>query len=76
VVREAPLEQAVEVIVNAWNRNIIPWWLLWSLRAIIHVAGIDMLSRASAGSIRGSVRSAMSVEGASASARRTRRAGR
>ena len=22
------LEQNVEVIVNAWNRNIIPWWLL------------------------------------------------
>ena len=23
------LEQDVEVIVNAWNRNIIPWWLLF-----------------------------------------------
>lgn len=22
------LDQGVEVIVNAWNRNIIPWWLL------------------------------------------------
>ena len=22
------LDQNVEVIVNAWNRNIIPWWLL------------------------------------------------
>jgi O-acetyl-ADP-ribose deacetylase len=22
------LDQASEVIVNAWNRNIIPWWLL------------------------------------------------
>ena len=22
------LEQKVEVIVNAWNRNVIPWWLL------------------------------------------------
>ena len=22
------LEQDVEIIVNAWNRNIIPWWLL------------------------------------------------
>ena len=22
------LEQDVEVIVNSWNRNIIPWWLL------------------------------------------------
>ena len=23
------LEQKVDAIVNAWNRNIIPWWLLW-----------------------------------------------
>ena len=22
------LDQEVEVIVNSWNRNIIPWWLL------------------------------------------------
>ncbi|AIE87437.1 macro domain-containing protein [Fimbriimonas ginsengisoli] len=22
------LDQSVEVIVNAWNRNTIPWWLL------------------------------------------------
>ncbi len=22
------LEQRVEVIVNAWNRNLFPWWLL------------------------------------------------
>ncbi len=22
------LDQDVDVIVNAWNRNIIPWWLL------------------------------------------------
>ena len=22
------LDQAVDTIVNAWNRNIIPWWLL------------------------------------------------
>ena len=22
------LKQPVEVIVNAWNRNVIPWWLL------------------------------------------------
>jgi len=22
------LDQRVEVIVNTWNRNIIPWWLL------------------------------------------------
>jgi O-acetyl-ADP-ribose deacetylase (regulator of RNase III) len=23
------LDQEVAVIVNAWNRNVIPWWLLW-----------------------------------------------
>lgn len=23
------LNQNVDVIVNAWNRNLIPWWLLW-----------------------------------------------
>jgi O-acetyl-ADP-ribose deacetylase (regulator of RNase III) len=23
------LDQDVEAIVNAWNRNVIPWWLLW-----------------------------------------------
>ena len=23
------LDQGVEVIVNSWNRNIIPWWLLF-----------------------------------------------
>jgi O-acetyl-ADP-ribose deacetylase (regulator of RNase III) len=22
------LDQPVEVIVNAWNRNFIPWWML------------------------------------------------
>ncbi len=22
------LEQRVDAIVNAWNRNVIPWWLL------------------------------------------------
>ena len=22
------LDQPVEVIVNAWNRNVVPWWLL------------------------------------------------
>lgn len=94
------LDQPVEVIVNAWNRNIIPWWMLipqglsgaikrhgghapfievgkagpmalgsavltgagrLPFKAIIHVAGIDMLWRASARSIQGSVRSAMNV---------------
>lgn len=28
VVEDDLLDQDVEVIVNAWNRNIIPWWLL------------------------------------------------
>lgn len=23
------LDQDVEVIVNPWNRNFFPWWLLW-----------------------------------------------
>lgn len=92
------LAQDVDAIVNAWNRNIIPWWLLIpqgvsgaikkragyapfrelgrhgpiSLggavvtgagrlphKAIIHVAGINMLWRSSEASIRGCVRSAM-----------------
>lgn len=94
------LEQPVEVIVNAWNRNIIPWWLLLPqgvsgaikrrggtqpfrevarhgpiplgqavltsagrlpFRGIIHVAGINMLWRASEVSIRQSVRNAMAI---------------
>jgi O-acetyl-ADP-ribose deacetylase (regulator of RNase III) len=94
------LDQPVEVIVNAWNRNIIPWWLLFPqgvsgaikrcggykpfvevgragpiplgeavlttagrlpFKAIIHVAGINMLWRASPKSIQGSVRSAMAL---------------
>jgi O-acetyl-ADP-ribose deacetylase len=94
------LEQPVEAIVNAWNRNVIPWWLLLPqgvsgaikrraglapfrevaragpiplggavvtgagrlpYRAIIHVAGIDMLWRASERSIRGSVASALAA---------------
>ena len=92
------LDQDVDVIVNAWNRNIIPWWLLLPqgvsgaikqrggtdpfkelrkhgpiplggavltsagslpFQAIIHVAGINMLWRASERSIRDSVRNAM-----------------
>ena len=28
VVQGDLLDQDVDVIVNAWNRNIIPWWLL------------------------------------------------
>jgi O-acetyl-ADP-ribose deacetylase (regulator of RNase III) len=94
------LDQPVDAIVNAWNRNIIPWWLLLPqgvsgaikrraglgpfrevgrygaiplggavltgsgrlpFRGIIHVAGIDMLWRASEGSIRSSVRHACAL---------------
>ena len=94
------LDQSVEVIVNAWNRNVIPWWLLWPqgvsgaikkrgglepfrevrqigaiplggavftgagtlpFKGIIHVAGIDLLWRSSANSVRGSVLSAMEI---------------
>lgn len=38
------LDQPVECIVNAWNRNIIPWWLLLPQgvsRAIKRRAGIQ-----------------------------------
>ncbi len=94
------LDQPVDAIVNAWNRNIIPWWLLLPqgvsgaikrkgglqpfrevarhgpiplggavatsagrlpFRAIIHVAGINMLWRASRSSIEESVRNAVRV---------------
>lgn len=94
------LDQDVDVIVNAWNRNIIPWWLLLPqgvsgaikkhgglepfkevakhgpiplgeavltgagklpFKGIIHVAGINMLWRASEYSIRQSVQSAMKI---------------
>ena len=94
------LDQDVDVIVNAWNRNIIPWWLLLPqgvsgaikrrggtvpfkevgrhgpiplggavltsagrlpFKGIIHVAGINMLWRASVRSIRDSVKSAMQL---------------
>jgi hypothetical protein len=27
------LDQDVEVIVNSWNRNIIPWWMNWASSA-------------------------------------------
>ncbi|MCP3137006.1 macro domain-containing protein [Pyxidicoccus xibeiensis] len=92
------LDQPVEAIVNAWNRNIIPWWLLLPqgvsgaikrraglapfqalakvgpmplgsavvtaagrlpFKAIIHVAGINLLWRASERSIQDSVRNAL-----------------
>jgi O-acetyl-ADP-ribose deacetylase (regulator of RNase III) len=94
------LDQEADVLVNAWNRNVIPGWLLipqgvsralkrragrepfrqlrrrgaiplggavmtgpgrLACRAIIHVAGIDLLWRASAESIRQSVRSAIAL---------------
>jgi len=94
------LDQDVDVIVNAWNRNIIPWWLLLPqgvsgaikhrggtgpfkelakhgsiplggavltsagrlpFKAIIHVAGINMLWRASEWSIHQCVRNAMTL---------------
>ena len=94
------LDQDVDVIVNAWNRNIIPWWLLLPqgvsgaikrrggtgpfkelakhgpipsgravltsagrlpFKAIIHVAGINMLWRSSEWSIRQCVQNAMAL---------------
>ncbi len=94
------LDQDVEVIVNSWNRNIIPWWLLLlqgvsgaikrsggtgpfrevarygpiplgearmtgagtlPFKAIIHVAGINMLWHANEYSITNSVVNAMSI---------------
>ncbi|MCS6859691.1 MAG: macro domain-containing protein [Abditibacteriales bacterium] len=92
------LEQNVDAIVNAWNRNVLPWWLLLPqgvsgaikkkggtqpfrelakhgpiplggavstsagrlpYKAIIHVAGINLLWRASQRSIQDSVRNAI-----------------
>lgn len=94
------LDQKVDVIVNAWNRNFIPWWLLLPqgvsgaikkrggiepfkelrqfglldlgqavltgpgrlpFKAIIHVAGINALWRASERSVRESVRNAVQI---------------
>jgi len=94
------LDQKVEAIVNAWNRNVIPWWLLLPqgvsgaikkrggvqpfkeiskhgpmplgsavltsagrlpFKGIIHVAGINLLWRASEYSIHASVVNALSV---------------
>ena len=94
------LDQNVDVIVNAWNRNFIPWWLLLpqgvsgaikrragrepfrevarhgllplggavettagklTFKAIIHVAGINLIWRSSERSVRQSVRSAMAI---------------
>jgi O-acetyl-ADP-ribose deacetylase (regulator of RNase III) len=94
------LDQPVEVIVNPWNRNMIPWWLLLPqgvsgsikkhagyepfkelgkkgviplggavitnagrlpFKAIIHVAGINMLWVSSCSSVTDSVRNAMKI---------------
>ena len=94
------LDQDVDVIVNAWNRNIVPWWLLLpqgvsgaikrragyqpfrelaqkgpitlggavetsagrlSFKAIIHVAGINLLWRSSEAAIRACVRNALKI---------------
>jgi O-acetyl-ADP-ribose deacetylase (regulator of RNase III) len=94
------LDQPVDAIVNAWNRNIIPWRLLLPqgvsgaikrrggtgpfkelsrhdpiplgnavltsagklpFKGIIHVAGINLLWRASERSIRDSVRNAVAL---------------
>ncbi len=94
------LDQRTEGIVNAWNRNVIPWWLLLPqgvsgaikkrggtgpfrelgtmaaiplggavhtsagrlpYKAIIHVAGINLLWRASRFSIEQSVRNAIRI---------------
>lgn len=96
------LDQDVDVIVNAWNRNIIPWWLLipqgvsgaikkhgghaplrelatlgpiplggavmtcagkLRFKAIIHVAGINMLWRSSERSIRDATTNAVALAG-------------
>src|SRR5690606_18923164 len=100
IVRGDLLDQKGDVIVNAWNRNVIPWWLLLPqgvsgaikkrggtgpfkelrkfgaiplgtavltsagklpFKGIIHVAGINLLWRASERSIRDSVRNALAV---------------
>src|SRR5215475_8077551 len=94
------LDQRTDAIVNAWNRNILPWWLLLPqgvsgaikrraglqpfrelgragpmplgsavltgagrlpYAGIIHVAGIDLLWRASERSISASVCSALAL---------------
>lgn len=94
------LDQDADVIVNAWNRNVVPWWLLLPqgvsgaikrraglgpfrelgrlgaiplggavltgagnlpYRGIIHVAGINLLWRASERSIRDAVRNALQL---------------
>ncbi len=100
IVKGNLLAQPVEVIVNAWNRNFLPWWILLPqgiagaikkqggvqlfnelrkfgllspgeavltsagklpFRGIIHVAGLNLIWRATENSIRLSVRNAMKV---------------
>lgn len=97
------LDQPTEAIVNSWNRNLFPWWLLLpqgvsgaikrkaglgpfrelrkagllrlgqayvtsagklSYKAIIHVAGINLLWRASEYSIRASTENALATAAA------------
>ena len=64
------LDQDVDVIVNAWNRNIIPWWLLLpqGVSGAIKKRGgtgpfkeLAKIWRASERSIRDSVRNAIKV---------------
>src|SRR5262249_4382457 len=94
------LDQTTDAIVNPWNRNVIPWWLLLPqgvsgaikrragtepfrelakagpmplgsavatgagrlpFKAIIHVAGINLMWRSSPRSIRESLLNAVSV---------------
>jgi len=94
------LDQPTDAIVNAWNRNILPWWLLLPqgvsgaikrraglqpfrelgrmgaiplggavhtgagrlpYKAIVHVAGINLLWRASRSSVSASTRNAVAL---------------
>jgi O-acetyl-ADP-ribose deacetylase (regulator of RNase III) len=100
IVRGDLLDQEVDVIVNSWNRNILPWWLLWPqgtvrdikrragmaplkaltrsgrialggaretsagslpFKAIIHVAGVNLLLNASQYSVTRAVINAMAI---------------
>lgn len=94
------LDQNVDAIVNAWNRNLFPWWLLLpqgvsaaikrragytpfrelsrygliplggavetsagrlNCKAIIHVAGINLLWRSSESAIRNATQNALKI---------------
>ncbi len=100
IVKGDIVTQKVDAIVNAWNRNLIPWWLLLPqgvsgalkkhagtkpfrelrragmiplggavitspgklpVKALIHVAAINLLWRASEKSIRSSVTNALEL---------------